>query len=101
MVVRPLCIFGTLCLLTTSAAANDRLPSRLRASYEKSIAEARKYVRFILRKVWRPKIARLRAKHAGEAAALRKKTDTLVDEIVHLLLPYGKKLVDDVVFGTG
>jgi hypothetical protein len=102
MFARVLCGFlAPVLLFATSAVANDRLPARLRAPYAKSFAEARKYVRYILRKVWRPKIAALRGKHAGDRKALQSKTDALVDEISHLLLPYGKKLVHDVVFGTG
>src|SRR5439155_13738039 len=95
---RLLALAGAISLCGATAAANDRLPSRLRAPYEKSIAEARKYVRYILGKVWRPKIVALREK-AADRKALQAETDALVDEISHLLLPSGRKLLHDVVFG--
>jgi hypothetical protein len=83
----------------TSARANDRLPPRLREPYAAAMKHVRKYIPYILRKVWRPKIAELYQQRKNPAA-LKARVDEMVDEIVHLLLPYTSKLLDDAVFGT-
>lgn len=88
-----------LLLTPAGAQANDRLPPKLRKAYKVALGEVKDYVRYILEKVWKPRLAELRAKGSG-AAGLSAEAQTSADDIVHILLPHGEKLVNDVLHGT-
>jgi hypothetical protein len=81
------------------AFGNDRLPKRLREGYDVARAEVRKYMRYVLPKVFGERIRALVAEKLPRPV-LDERAGEVVDEIVHLLLPYAKKVTGDVLFGT-
>ncbi|MBI3071822.1 MAG: hypothetical protein HYY84_06790 [Deltaproteobacteria bacterium] len=82
------------------ASANDRLPKRIQGPFGIARKEVQKYTKYILEKVWRPRLAELKASEP-DPKKRAEKADAMVDDIVHILLPYTTKVVDDVIFGTG
>jgi hypothetical protein len=86
--------------LASPAQANDRLPPRLRPAYARALGEARKYVRFLIDKIWAPKLAAL-VVSTPDARLRRGRAARLVDELVQLVLPHSRRLLQDVIFGTG
>jgi hypothetical protein len=91
---------GLLLAASLPAHANDRLPPDLRAGYDRAFAGVRDYARYILRKVWRPQLAVLAVKERDRGAR-RARAAEIVDEIVDLVLPHGRKLLEDGLYGTG
>jgi hypothetical protein len=87
-------------LLPAQSRGNDRLPVRYRTAYESGIAEAKKYQRYILRKVWAGRLHKLRAEGL-DPKALAARAEEVVDEAVHILLPQTRKIAEDVLYGTG
>src|SRR5262249_13596078 len=71
-------------------------PARLRPAYRTALAEVHKYVRYILKKVWERRLGEAGGKGAAAAEA-----QDIVDDIVHIVLPHTKRILDDVLFGTG
>ncbi|MBI3070597.1 MAG: hypothetical protein HYY84_00580 [Deltaproteobacteria bacterium] len=82
------------------SVANDRLPTRLHAPYRAAWVEVEKYTRFILKKVWEKRLAEAKAKAKAKSPSGAVMQDT-VDDIVHIVLPFTKRILNDVVFGTG
>jgi hypothetical protein len=92
----------TIAFLPAAASAspgNDRLPKRLHEHYGMAIKESQKYAAFILQKVFKQKIEVLKALNP-DPEILRLKTYGLVDEIVHLILPYTTNVMQDIVLGS-
>jgi hypothetical protein len=85
---------------TSASAANDRLPQRLRKGYSVAQAEVKRYLRYILGKVWTEPLGKLR-RGRPTLRRLRDRAEATVDEIVHLTLPQAKRILGDAVFGTG
>jgi len=93
-----------LCGFTLSIAppsnANDRLPPRLHKAYTRGLEESRRYARFIIDKVYQPKLAEILVS-TSDPALRRGRIGKLVDEAAHLLLPQARRILNDVVYGTG
>lgn len=90
---------GVLLASSGGASANDRLPRRVRETYLRGRTEAEKYLRYLLDRVWGQEVARLAA--AGVPRAQRSaRADSMVDEVVHLVLPNALRYTRAALFGT-
>jgi len=83
--VAPALLFSL--LAPAGAEGTDRLPPKLRGAYKVALGEVKDYVRYILEKVWRPRLAEVRAKNPG-VAGRGTEAQTAADDIVHILLPH-------------
>jgi hypothetical protein len=92
-------VFSVFLVTAPAAFGNDRLPDRWQAGYGTAIEEARNYARYILARVWRDGLVKLR-QETKDRTALRSRADETTDEIVHLLLPQSRRIVRDALFGT-